>query len=368
MNYDEKESCIFLNDSKFKVYGHDDEPFEVHISKTLLIFEELLDKPIIYQFYEKFFNNKIINFSFEKFLNLIFLSIKFHDVGKLSFKFQLNKLNQSNDLSYKNLKPQKDVLNDYGLLGLVPKFESNHSFIGALIFILKFCSEIEKNELFGLILAYSILGHHTNLKDIIINDTIFSNELSENQLITLKFISIFHSLRHQSQNYFQNVANLGSKLLKDDSKKFGSFISFFYMYIYSLLVVSDIFATDEYELSLEDFKLQLNEFNFNNRITPNLKNKMNKSFTSKSYNQNLDSINYEPISLDDVVDINDLRKEMLLESSNKLLNSYELSNVFFLNMPTGAGKTNTSMKLALDLINNTSADRVVYAMPFINII
>jgi len=37
-------------------------------------------------------------------------------------------------------------------------------------------------------------------------------------------------------------------------------------------------------------------------------------------------------------------------------------------MPTGGGKTNTSMKLALDILKNTDINRVIYAMPFINII
>jgi len=59
---------------------------------------------------------------------------------------------------------------------------------------------------------------------------------------------------------------------------------------------------------------------------------------------------------------------MLLESSFNLVKNLDKNNVFFLNMPTGAGKTNTSMKLALDIIKNTEIDRIIYAMPFINII
>ena len=135
------------------------------------------------------------------------------------------------------------------------------------------------------------------------------------------------------------------------------------MYIYSLLIVSDVFASDKFDSSVGEVK----KIAFNNRIDSFLYDKMNHSFYNISYNMGL---NYEKYvdNLNDIADINLLRKQMLLESSKNLLDQLSNNRVFFLHMPTGGGKTNTSMKLALDIIGNTDANRIIYAMPFINII
>ena len=121
-------------------------------------------------------------------------------------------------------------------------------------------------------------------------------------------------------------------------------------------------ASREYKKSLNDVKSD----NFDNRIGNDLKHKMIKSFYNVGYNQDLFNVQYDE-NINEMDDINLLRRNMLLEASDNLLNHLD-NHIFFLNIPTGGGKTNTSMKLALDLIDNSSVNRIIYAMPFINII
>ena len=139
-----------------------------------------------------------------------------------------------------------------------------------------------------------------------------------------------------------------------------SSISFFHMYIYSLLIVSDVYASEKYDLPYDEVK----NLNFDCRIDSNLLQQMKDSYYNISHNKN---INYEYCieNLDEIENIDILRKQMLLESSKNLVNYLSDNNVFFLHMPTGGGKTNTSMKLALDILENTDADRIIYAMPLL---
>lgn len=367
LKYDFESSSIKLNEDTFYFYAHPDEFLYEHLDKTLMVFKELINEDVLFKFYNKFYKNNIINLSFEDFKNILFCSVIYHDLGKISFNFQINRLNKKN---YEILDIQKNILKKYDFIENMDLLTPNHSLPSSLLFLSKF-KDLGSN-LFLLILSYVINGHHTGINDMFSQKGFVYQDNNKEAFETFNLLSLYLDLFNRenlmNEYDFKIIQDSTIDFFKANINKFGSFISFFYMYIYSLLIVSDIFATDKYALNLDDFKTRLNTFNFNNRISANLKKSMNESFFSKSYNTNLDLSNYEPLNISDVVDINDLRREMLLESSNKLIQSYQNSRVFFLNMPTGAGKTNTSMKLALDLINNTVADRIIYGMPFINII
>lgn len=367
LKYDFESSSIKLDEDIFYFYAHPDEFLYEHLDKTLMVFKELINEDVLFKFYNKFYKNNIINLSFGDFKKILFCSVIYHDLGKISFNFQVNRLNKKN---FEVLDIQKNLLEKYSCIENIDLLTPNHSLPSSLLFLSKF-NDLN-SRLFLLILSYIINGHHTGINDMVSQKGFVYQDNDKKAFETFKLLSLYldlSNLENLIDEYdFRNIQDSTIDSFKENIIEFGSFISFFYMYIYSLLVVSDIFATDKYTLILDDFKVQLNTFNFNNRINSDLKRSMNKSFFSKGYNKNLDNFNYQSKSLENIIDINDLRREMLLESSNILLNTYDSNNIFFLNMPTGAGKTNTSMKLALDLINNTSADRIIYAMPFINII
>ncbi|WP_040682285.1 CRISPR-associated helicase/endonuclease Cas3 [Methanobrevibacter boviskoreani] len=368
LKYDFDSSFIKLNDDFFYFYAHTNEYLMNHIQKTSYIFDNLLDKKTIEDFYERFKQKYLINFTFEDFNKVIKYTVYLHDIGKISFNFQLNRLNKNNE---KIFNEQSTFLKKYSFEDYIPLLCKTHSIVGSLIFLSKFKTIIDENTVILLILAYTIYGHHTSIKDILSNKH-FSYDLNDSEWITFCIILLYLDLASKedienekfSPYYFNQIQDNNSKYLKNEIEDYDSTLSYFYMYIYSLLIVSDVFASNKYNISVEEVK----KLNFNNRITLDLKNKMFSSFYNKKYNKNLSYDNLITDSLENIDNINVLRKNMLLESSFNLIKSLDKNRVFFLNMPTGAGKTNTSMKLALDIINNTEIDRIIYAMPFINII
>ena len=363
LRYDFDSSCFLTEYGNFKVYAHENELLSDHILKTFHIFSCLADENVMLNFYNIFSKKGYINISYGEFKDIIYNFICFHDIGKLSFNFQINRLNKNN-LSIK--KEQKNILNNNCLDKYVDKLDVNHSFSGALIFISKYFALFSENKLFILVLAYSIYSHHTYLKDLLLEDGFIYSHFNRNEeyntlYCLLLFLDIsFDQFSNDAFDIsvFQEIQNEGiiSKNSQDSS------FSFFYNYIYSLLISADVLASREYKKSLNDVKSD----NFDNRIGNDLKHKMIKSFYNVGYNQDLFNVQYDE-NINEMDDINLLRRNMLLEASDNLLNHLD-NHIFFLNIPTGGGKTNTSMKLALDLIDNSSVNRIIYAMPFINII
>lgn len=344
--------------NEFKVYAHNEELLSDHLDKTNLVFNSLVSEDILDYFYKIFIKKEYIDVSKKEFRNIISDFVLCHDLGKISYNFQINRLKHDNLNIHSE---QKMFINSNNFWEYVEKLAIPHSFTSSLVFLLKNKEIFEKNKLFLLILAYVINGHHTKLNDIN-SEKFFSYGLTNKEVMmnTFRLISLYTDNLTFDEidngffqlSYFNKIQNEISDIIKFEGNKVESSLSFFYMYIYSLLVVSDIYASSKSSLSKDEF----NSFNFNNRITDDLKFKMNNSFNDFQE------------SLDNFKDINKLRKEMCDEASTNLINSLDSNHIFFLNMPTGAGKTITSMNLALNLINNTSVNRIIYSMPFINII
>ena len=362
LKYDFESSSIDLDEDTFFIYAHADEFLNEHLLKTEYVFENLIDKNILKNFYKTFQENKIINLSYDEFWDIIKSCVIFHDIGKISFNFQINRLNSKTEQGV----IQKNILKKYDVYDSVDCLTADHSLTSSLNFLSKYEAIFEENKLFLVTLAYAIYGHHTNLKDLLLQSK-FAYGMDDDVFETFALISLFLDIASSEENILerhilQKMQDTAFRFLNNEISDLYSPISFFYMYIYSLLISADVFASSKSDLMLDEVKT----INFNERIDEKLKEKMFDSFYSKHYNKNLDFD--ENLDLENVNDINILRKQMLLESSKNLKNSINSNNVFFLHMPTGGGKTNTSMKLALDILDNTDADRIIYAMPFINII
>lgn len=116
--------------------------------------------------------------------------------------------------------------------------------------------------------------------------------------------------------------------------------------LFSLLVSSDYYATSDYMTGVktDDFGL----FSAIGKIK--LKEKFDKYLSSPKF-QNPQGINK-------------LRKEMFYEAETNLLKNKE-ENIFYLEAPTGSGKTITSINLALNLLKeNDSLGKLFYIFPF----
>ncbi|GAA5818243.1 MAG: TypeI-B CRISPR-associated helicase/endonuclease Cas3 [Methanobrevibacter sp. CfCl-M3] len=361
LNYNFSSSSFKINDDDIKIWAHTNELLGDHLSKTKIIFDRIKDQDILINFHEYFSNNDFINLSFKDFEKYIYKMIDFHDIAKISFNFQINKLN--NNITSK--------LKKYELDKYINQIESKHSYISSLLFTSHLFNNgifNDNNNLILLLLSYIIYGHHTDLKDVIYEEEFVYygwNEYFDTFCLFSEYISEEKSQRERYQTLQSNLYDFLNK--NHDSK-----ISFFYSYIYSLFVTSDVIASSYSYKTIDEVKIKAE--NWNNRIGKKLKYKMNKKFFELDYNKSCEVISPEELPLNKISNlgnINDLRIEMLKEASltlEKSLKNEKNKRIFYLNMPTGAGKTNTSMKLVLDILENTMIDRVIYAMPFINII
>lgn len=369
LRYDSDSSFLFFNNflknDTLKIFAHKNELFNEHILKTKMVFKCLMDEDVILNFYNFFYQNGYISLSFDCFKGIIEDFIFFHDVGKLSFSFQ-RRLNNGSNIWLK----QKIFLENHNIYQYVNNFEANHSLSGALSFIAKYKSLLDENILFLILLSYSILGHHSSLKDVINESGFAYTSFSAMDINTISCLLLFLEIANldsiQNGDFNQKFFQIIQDKANINKTPHDSHFSFFYNYIYSLLISADILASKEYYKDISQFK----DMTFDNRINNKIKLKMNKCFFNVEYNKN---INFETFSndLNDFNEINLLRKNMLLEASQNLNSILEYENppkILFLNMPTGGGKTNTSMKLALDILNKTNINRIIYAMPFINII
>ncbi|MDR2966968.1 MAG: CRISPR-associated helicase Cas3' [Methanobacteriaceae archaeon] len=362
-----KSSFKLSNDDEFKIYAHENELLFEHIEKTKKTFNKICDFNLIIKFYEYFHGENVLNTSYDQFLDIINKMIEFHDVGKISFNFQINRLNKYN---HKIRIEQQNILKKHKLSNYIDAIEANHSITSSMLFFsyLHENYDLENNSML-IILAYIIYGHHTGIKNVLIEEG-FAYDLNSSLEKTLNW---FYEFTNNDFYPFCDYQDIQDQFIEEEldtnELDLNTKISFFYSYVYSLLISADVIASSYYSKSIDELNLN----NWNNRLDEAKKSEMYYIFHELDINKDLKeltSLNNLDFS-DSINDINILRRNMLLESSfnlNTALNNFPSKKVFFLNMPTGAGKTNTSMKLALEILKNTDVDRIIYSMPFINII
>ena len=240
----------------------------------------------------------------EMFKNAVYL----HDLGKINPCFQAKKM--SNPL-----------FKEYEDCG-----DSNHSKGGALSFINYYKPKIElyENDIeyFRLIyilynFSYHIDKHHGRLNSI---EEYFERDTIEH--------ADFNNAKKNVERYLNN--------------KFEFYI--LNKLLFSLLVSSDYYATSEYmtKLKTDDFGL----FSQDEKI------KLRDKFDAFKN------------GFPQAVGINKLRDEMFEEAQINLLKNLD-KNIFYLEAPTGSGKTINSINLALELLqNDKNLNKLFYVFPF----
>jgi len=282
-----------------------DETLVEHLESTQKYLEKILNdknlKAIISNLVENI-DAKNSKLIEEMFYNAIYL----HDLGKMNPCFQSKKM--SNPL----FKEYEGCSN------------SNHSLGGAIAFIDYYKPIIEKiidDEVYYRLIyilysfSYHIAKHHGKLSKI---EEYFSSEREEH-------------------TDFYNVKK-GVELYLD--KKFEFYI--LNKLLFSLLVSSDYYATTEYmaKFPIDDFGLFFNE---------------KKTLLYEKFKKYLAKFG-EPKG------INVLRNQIFQEAESNL-NSKK--HIFYLEAPTGSGKTITSINLALKLLQgDKKLNKLFYIFPF----
>lgn len=325
-----------------------------------------LDKIIdnLIEGYSKAWNNGMMS----EFIKTLFAhSIVFHDYGKVNENFQLKKMGN------KSFKPKNySFLNpDYG-----------HSYLGAFIFLSYHISQILKTELsqpeksilisHSFFFAYPILQHHSPaLFNVIERDGLF-----------IRFQDVLEELKSFLEDYQLELNDtLINSIFSNMEKIWFDIISpeleteFFPLYAllklnFSILTAADYLATHEYMNGNEQEDSTTTDFGvLKNRervieICEHLKSYKHNAITYSELNSH--QVNFPTKRSNE--NLNFLRKQMSIEVVNQIRSNTD-KNLFYLEAPTGAGKTNLSALVLGELLNaNPELNKAFYVFPFTTLI
>ncbi|MCP4523331.1 MAG: CRISPR-associated helicase Cas3' [Candidatus Gracilibacteria bacterium] len=292
---------------------------------------------------------------------LFYESVLYHDFGKLNHLFQSKKmLNKHQD--------HHQIVHEEG---------SNHSIISTYLFIMH---QEAKNEstnfndeelcfLSFLILAFSypILKHHSSSL-YSLNFTFEEEKVNPFkeylQLLKTEF-SIIDDLHENFILYYEESINC----FHEHFNTINEFSLFSLIKLNSsLLTSSDYIATAHY---MNDWDRKWDNFG---TIDENLRQNMIKSIQKISYNKATyeasDDVDYQiefPITQEND-NLNLLRKNMGVTMLKELRGNLD-KNLFYIEAPTGGGKTNLSMLAVAELLKeHKEINKVFYVFPFTTLI
>ena len=367
---------IKLNiDNKYKAHLSKDKQSKEALKKHIdLVFDyslKLIEQNGLEEHLNSFFEKSTNLFeeieSKEEFANftkyLFAKAIYWHDMGKMNPNFQKEKMLNEID--------EKSIISD-----------SHHSPLGAYLFInhsldelyaKKLLDEEEILEAIIYIFGFLISKHHGVIYQY--EDLNFQNEFAE-------FLDKF------------NIETEHTKILKDKNRLF----SFIFDYIennqevlfliskslFSLLIISDYYATAQFmnygnseELKYKDFGLIDDDFReviYKRFYT----DKFDKNSKQITFNQALfdrkdkDFKEFNELQKKSNDNLNHLRNKLFTEVRINLIDTIEKNksqNLFYIEAPTGAGKTNLSLMSVVEILkNDTSINKVFYVFPFTTLI
>lgn len=255
------------------------------------------------------------------FVNAVYL----HDIGKINPGFQ-----------YKAMKNDAFKKSSYD--------SSEHSIFSAFIYIyehIKLFPRLGRRLTYALYsFAYVISCHHGKL----ISLDGFNDKL--------QYCSIEKFYEGELEDWFEEldfIAFDGERV----KQNIGNPEAFFILnrLLYACITSCDFSATGQY-MNGNSYSMTLitDIQNFSEKYYANELYRGIKAYTKKDFAA--------------VNEINDLRTEMFLEAEEGLLKNIN-SNIFYLEAPTGSGKTNCSINLALKIMeNDSSINNLFYIFPF----
>ncbi|MCP5503397.1 MAG: CRISPR-associated helicase Cas3' [Leptospiraceae bacterium] len=353
------------------------ESLEDHCELVKKYLENIISKnsydTVISSLLECFINE---NNYFKNSIKELFLSsIIFHDLGKINENFQIERLNNTRFNKSNN--------------GL----DTGHSFLGLYIFIMYWLkiiddklsdSKLSDEDAVGLLviclfLSYPILKHHSS----------FLGNTKKN-ILSLQIHKHILKLKHYLLQYnivvdddlVNNLINEDMNTLFDNFKSLYTDYEFSLFSLlklnYSLLTSSDYLATSHYMLGWNQI------YNDLGLLDEGKKRNIIKYFyhdnKAKEYNKNLNQQHdyFKNYSLDNLQErkndnLNIIRQKLAVEVIESIRNHSE-SNLFYLEAPTGSGKTNLSMIALVELLKidiemkANSISKVFYVFPFTTLI
>jgi CRISPR-associated endonuclease/helicase Cas3 len=287
-------------------------------------------------------------------------AIIYHDLGKVNPNFQV--LRMENEL----------FIQDKSL-----SIQSYHSFLGSYLYATVFLKKIFENGKFSieeklllyfvvLLFSSTIVKHHNSTIDLALE---FDGQQIDNCFSFLKIYSIQLD-KGFGQNFFLSAKKIlegFNKLVVDKPEVYFNLFATTKL-LYSLLTASDFYATNEFMS-----KIKIDEFGILNKEEK--KRLIDRFRIVKSYNKDLYS-NFEHYLSFPFVQLNKRSNQNLNILRQKLtaemiFNLRDNSNkyCFYIEAPTGAGKTNLSLAFATELLGiDPTLNKIFYVFPFTTLI
>ena len=178
---------------------------------------------------------------------------------------------------------------------------------------------------------------------------------SEDYLNKIEFANIdFQDIIHKLSKISINEDEVNKKTIQQ-----GIYLFIYIRWIYSLLVASDYYATSEF----------MNEADFSETADLNDIDKWDSVYENTDLLKNIRQYQQERYSISDeelntVTDINILRSEIFCEVEEKIKANTD-ENIFYLEAPTGSGKSNTAINASFKLMQHDKRlQKIFYIYPF----
>ena len=313
--------------------------------------------------------NKITNDEVGQFIKKLFVdTIVFHDFGKINENFQAHKYKMNNPF-FKG----KEIADS--------PISTNHSSLGAFLYISKKNEEIytQFNQreqailiITTLVFSYSIFKHHNRILNNELQDTVCFKE--EYMPFLKKYIAKY---QFSIQEKLYPTEKFVTFIFTHSSFRFLNFFSFYSLLRlnFSLLTASDYLATSEYMSAFPVNNFGLLSEERIEEIYKNISERewINQAEKKENYNRNtyqkLGSFEFKNPKTESGSNLNILRQEMAVEIIRNIRANID-KNLFYIEAPTGGGKTNLSMLAAIELLRNSkgSINKVFYVFPFTTLI
>lgn len=298
---------------------------------------------------EKSFFKESESSSVKLWKEMISNAVYLHDLGKININFQRLKM----DNKIFNLSEET---NDY-----------KHSMLSSILYFNHYIRKVfkvkgEDGELllvFLYINSYVISKHHGQLaefdefKDELLRS--LKNYLEVRNEIFPNFITkISITTKHLESRFNRDLNNYLDKF----SKTLGVEFYIYSKLLSSSLTTSDFYATSEYENqkeisyfgTLENYEEYYDIYKASDKY--------------KNIQRHRDYLNGVGEKVFKDTDINRLRSEMFIEAEDNITKNID-KNIFYLEAPTGSGKTITSVNLAFKLLEkDKKLNKIFYIFPF----
>lgn len=342
------------------VDGEEKETLRAHTELSQKYWSRIFQKKHVDTIIKKFEKEYLGPISYEArilFETMIVNIVTFHDFGKINPKFQKNKMNH---VFHLELAPDNNI-------------GSKHSILSAVFYLDYFLDKIngleDKTEReilkdFAYIYSYIISRHHGKLIELEQYLNSLASRNSEGEDLGERARDWLEKWKKniEGEDKVSKFRKRWEKMLerneKEENKK-RVYLYGFTRLLYSILIASDYYATSEYMKGVEirNFGEIEKGDEIINIYEQGVVQKNIRNYEANNYPKSEENLKGE-------MDINVLRTEMFLDAERELKKNMDAS-VFYLEAPTGSGKSNTAMNLSFAIMKeNEEIRKIFYIYPF----